>query len=133
MHTYTSVDSLYWVALNLNKNCRFIFFRYLPRNPDGAVEHAKQVIADLLCNRVDISQLVVTKEFAKSEKDYTAKQAHIVLANKMKKRDPGNAPKLGDRVPYVIVAGTKNTPAYDKVEVSLFFSGTGRMFEYFCP
>ena len=58
---------------------------------------------------------MITKELAKS--DYAAKQAHVELAAKMKKRDPGNAPKLGDRVPYVIIAAAKNTPAYQKAEV----------------
>ena len=81
------------------------------------MEYAKQTISDLLCNRVDISQLVITKELAKT--DYTAKQAHVELAAKMKKRDAGNAPKLGDRVPYVIVAAAKGTPAYEKAEVNL--------------
>lgn len=32
---------------------------------------------------------------------YQAKQAHVELANRMRKRDPGSAPRLGDRVPYV--------------------------------
>ncbi|KAJ9587970.1 hypothetical protein L9F63_018599 [Diploptera punctata] len=90
----------------------------IDRNPDGAVEYAKQVISDLLCNRIDISQLVITKELAKS--DYAAKQAHVELAAKMKKRDAGNAPKLGDRVPYVIVAAAKNTPAYQKAEDPIY-------------
>ena len=35
----------------------------------------------------------------------------------MKKRDAGNAPKLGDRVPYVITAAAKGTAAYMKAEV----------------
>ena len=30
----------------------------IDRNPNGAMDYAKQVISDLLCNRVDISQLV---------------------------------------------------------------------------
>ena len=83
------------------------------------MDHAKQVISDLLCNRIDISQLVISKELTKTDADYSAKQAHVQLANKMRKRDPGNAPKLGDRVPYVIIAAPKNTPAYDKAEVPL--------------
>jgi DNA polymerase elongation subunit (family B) len=41
---------------------------------------------------------VITKELTKTDKDYTAKQAHVELANKMRKRDAGSAPKLGDRV-----------------------------------
>lgn len=36
---------------------------------------------------------------------------------RMKKRDAGSAPKLGDRVPYVIVAGVKGSKAYEKAEV----------------
>ena len=36
---------------------------------------------------------------------------------RMRKRDPGSAPSLGDRVPYVIVAGAKGAAAYTKSEV----------------
>lgn len=92
----------------------------IDRNPMGAVDYAKQTISDLLCNRIDISQLVITKELTKTEKEYSAKQAHVELANKMKKRDPGTAPKLGDRVPFVIVAGAKGTPAYEKAEDPIY-------------
>ena len=36
---------------------------------------------------------------------------------RMRKRDAGSAPSLGDRVPYVIVAGAKGAAAYTKSEV----------------
>ena len=36
----------------------------------------------------------------------------------MKKRDPANAPKLGDRIPYVITSSAKGKAAYMKSEVS---------------
>nr|BAJ78758.1 DNA polymerase delta catalytic subunit [Gynaikothrips ficorum] len=90
----------------------------IDRNPDDAVAYAKSVISDLLCNRIDISQLVITKELTKS--DYAAKQAHVELAAKMKKRDPGNAPKLGDRVPFVLISASKGTPAYMKAEDPIY-------------
>ncbi|XP_051174755.1 DNA polymerase delta catalytic subunit isoform X2 [Leptopilina boulardi] len=90
----------------------------IDRKPDDAVDYAKQVISDLLCNRIDISQLVVTKELTKT--DYTAKQAHVELAAKMKKRDAGTAPKLGDRVPYVFINGAKGAPAYQKAEDPIY-------------
>lgn len=61
---------------------------------------------------------MITKELTKTEKEYAGKQAHVELANKMKKRDPGTAPKLGDRVPYVIIAAAKGTPAFQKVELN---------------
>lgn len=90
----------------------------IDRDPDGAVAYVKNVISDLLQNNIDISQLIITKELSKAE--YAAKQAHEELAKKMTKRDPGNAPKLGDRIPYVIAAAAKNTPAYQKAEDPIY-------------
>ena len=88
----------------------------IDRDPEGAINYAKQTISDLLCNRIDISQLVITKELTKTDKEYAGKQAHVELANKMRKRDPGSAPQLGDRVPFVIVAGAKGQATYEKAE-----------------
>ena len=79
----------------------------IDRDPDAAVEYAKRVISDLLCNRIDISQLVISKELTKTDAEYAAKQPHVEVANRMRKRNPGCAPQLGDRVPYVITSGTK--------------------------
>ena len=45
-------------------------------------EYTKQVISDLLCNRIDISQLVITKELTKSGDEYAGKQAHSELAER---------------------------------------------------
>lgn len=53
-----------------------------PRDPEGAVAHAKDVISDLLCNRIDISQLVITKELTRAAADYAGKQAHVELAER---------------------------------------------------
>ena len=76
------------------------------------------MISDLLQNKVDLSQLVITKALAKS--DYAAKQAHVELAERMRKRDPGSAPALGDRVAYVIIKASNNTPAYERSEDPLY-------------
>lgn len=92
----------------------------IDRNPEGAVEHAKQTISDLLCNRIDISQLVITKELAKTDEEYAGKQAHVELAHRMRKRDAGSAPQLGDRVPYIIISAAKGTAAYLKSEDPIF-------------
>ncbi|EJT46496.1 hypothetical protein A1Q1_04928 [Trichosporon asahii var. asahii CBS 2479] len=66
----------------------------------------EQTIADLLQNKIDMSQLVITKALAKLER--------------MKKRDAGSAPALGDRVAYVIVKGIKGAAAYEKSEDPLY-------------
>ncbi|QPG75401.1 DNA-directed DNA polymerase delta [Brettanomyces nanus] len=87
------------------------------RNVPAAEEFVKKTIADLLQNRVDLSQLVITKQL--SRQDYAAKQPHVELANRMRKRDPGSAPTVGDRVAYVIIkaAGERN---WEKSEDPLF-------------
>nr|XP_005905083.1 PREDICTED: DNA polymerase delta catalytic subunit [Bos mutus] len=92
----------------------------IDRDPSGAVAHAQDVISDLLCNRIDISQLVITKELTRAAADYAGKQAHVELAERMRKRDPGSAPSLGDRVPYVIISAAKGVAAYMKSEDPLF-------------
>ncbi|KAF8569017.1 hypothetical protein P879_01372 [Paragonimus westermani] len=91
------------------------------RDPDSAITYAQGVISDLLCNRIDISQLVISKELTKTDEEYAGKQAHVELATKMRKRDAGSAPHLGDRVPYVITAvGGKNAATYTKAEDPLY-------------
>lgn len=69
------------------------------------------------CFKTVKSIVLGLQELTKTDKDYANKQAHVELAHKMRKRDAGTAPKLGDRVPYVIIAAAKNTPAYLKVHI----------------
>ncbi|OQR90444.1 DNA polymerase delta catalytic subunit [Achlya hypogyna] len=90
----------------------------IERNVDAAIGYTKQIISDLLQNKVDVSLLVITKGLSKTtdSDDYKVKQAHTELAARMKKRDPGSAPVLGERIAYVIVDKGKNVPLYDKSE-----------------
>jgi DNA polymerase delta subunit 1 len=90
----------------------------IERDVPGAINYAKSTIADLLQNKLDISMLVISKSLGKSadDADYSAKQAHVELAMRMKKRDAGSAPNVGDRVAYVIVQQAKGAPAYEKSE-----------------
>ena len=87
-----------------------------------AVAYVKQVVADLLQDRIDLSVLVITKALGKSASadDYVAKQAHVELAERMRKRDPASAPAVGDRVPYVIIEAAKGTPNYMRSEDPIY-------------
>ncbi|KAF1815270.1 DNA polymerase delta large chain [Eremomyces bilateralis CBS 781.70] len=90
----------------------------IDRDVEGAQEFVKETISDLLQNKVDMSNLVITKALTKS--DYAAKQAHVELAERMKKRDAGSAPALGDRVAYVIVKGAAGSRNFEKSEDPLY-------------
>ncbi|KAF7701628.1 DNA polymerase delta catalytic subunit [Cucumispora dikerogammari] len=73
----------------------------LKKDVYSACKLVKSTVADLYANKVDLSLLIITKQLSKA--NYTNVQPHVVLAEKMKKRDPGTAPGLGDRVPFVII------------------------------
>ena len=92
----------------------------IDRDLDGAQEYVKDTISSLLNNKIDLSMLVITKALTKRDDDYTAKQAHVELAERMKKRDAGSAPTLGDRVAYVIVKGAGGSKNYEKSEDPIF-------------
>ena len=51
------------------------------------MEYAKQTISDVLCNRIDISQLVISKELTKvpGSKEYKEgpRLAHVELAQRL--------------------------------------------------
>ncbi|KAI9884696.1 MAG: DNA-directed DNA polymerase delta [Watsoniomyces obsoletus] len=87
---------------------------------DGAQDYVKDTISDLLQNKVDMSQLVITKALTKNDKDYENKQPHVEAAARMKKRDAGSAPGLGDRVAYVIIKGASGSRNYERAEDPLF-------------
>ncbi|KAF4585587.1 DNA polymerase delta catalytic subunit [Ophiocordyceps camponoti-floridani] len=90
----------------------------IERDVQGAQEYVKETIADLLQNKMDMSKLVITKALTKD--DYTAKQAHVELAQRMKKRDAGSAPGLGDRVAYVMVRGAAGAKNFEKSEDPIY-------------
>ncbi|ORM41973.1 DNA polymerase delta catalytic subunit [Babesia sp. Xinjiang] len=85
---------------------------------NGAIEFVKTKISELLRNEIDISLLVVTKSLGKV--DYDARLPHVELAKKLRNRDPGKAPSVGDRVSYLIVKGTKGQPQFDRAEEPLY-------------
>jgi DNA polymerase delta subunit 1 len=92
----------------------------IDRNLEGAQQYCRETIADLLQNKIDISQLVITKALSKQESEYSGKQAHVALAERMRQRDSSTAPTLGDRVPYVIIKAKKGAAAYEKSEDPIY-------------
>lgn len=99
----------------LDKALRLLLIK---QDKDGAIRFVKGVIGDLLDNEIDLSFLVISKAYTK--KDYKGKQPHAELAEKMKQRDKGSAPQLGDRIAYVITSIGKSTKAYEKSEDPIY-------------
>ena len=92
----------------------------IERDSVGAVEFCKGVISEICQNKIDLAQLIITKSYSRDAEEYASPQAHVVLAQKMKKRNPATAPVVGDRVPYVIIKGEKGAKMFSKAEDPLF-------------
>ena len=101
------------ISISLNKIL-------LHADVDGAVQFVKDSIETLLKGQVDISLLVISKSLSKSPDSDEYKASCAMLARKLMKRDLATAPVVGDRVPYVIVAGELGASMSDKAEDPLF-------------
>ncbi|KAK3251031.1 DNA polymerase delta catalytic subunit [Cymbomonas tetramitiformis] len=88
----------------------------LKRDVQGSVRYVQERVRDLLAGRVDISELVITKGLTRDVSDYATRSAHVELAVKKRKRDAATAPRVGDRVPYVILRGHKADKTYELAE-----------------
>ncbi|KAI0866034.1 DNA polymerase delta catalytic subunit [Xylaria cubensis] len=108
-------DNCLLVQTVIEKVLRMIL---IDRDVSGAEEYVKQTISELLQNKVDMSKLVITKALTKES--YDAKQAHVELAARMKKRDPGSAPGLGDRVAYVMIKGASGSKNFENSEDPIY-------------
>lgn len=93
------------------------------RNIEGAKDLARQYIKDLLDNKIDINDLVITKSLQESYKETNKvgnklkPPAHYFLAQKIKARNPGSEPKAGSRVPFIFIENeNKNALQQDRVE-----------------
>jgi DNA polymerase delta subunit 1 len=89
---------------------------------EGAIKYTKRTISKLLMNKIDISQLIISKSLSKSpdSDDYKVRMAHVELARKLAKRDPATAPVVGDRVPYVMTQKGPRAKGYEKAEDPLY-------------
>lgn len=90
------------------------------RDIEGSIQFCKNIISDICQNKIDLAQLIVTKSYSRDASEYKSPQAHVVLAQKMKKRNPATAPVVGDRVAFVIVKGEKNAKMFSKAEDPLY-------------
>ena len=80
-----------------------------------AVECIQAGLTALVNNEYDIDMYKMSKGL---RKDYVNENlAHVVVANKMKARDPGSEPQVGDRVPFVYLeTGGPKAKASEKAE-----------------
>ena len=81
-----------------------------------AIKFTKQFLQNIVDGKIDLKKLVITKslrDFYKNPESI----AHKVLADRMGKRDPGNKPAVGSRIPFVYFQTKKKVKLQgDKIE-----------------
>lgn len=81
-----------------------------------AVDFLDESLKQLTEGHTELEELVITKALRSNYKN-PGTIAHKCLADRMAARDPGNAPSVGERIPYVYIATDKvNVLQGDRIE-----------------
>jgi DNA polymerase elongation subunit (family B) len=107
---YTKIDNK-GIVLKRRDNAnivKYVFGKALDiimfeQDIDKAHEFVKQTLLDLCNGKFSLDFLVISKTL----KITKTEPAHKILAERMRKRDPGTAPNLNDRVPYIYIQRSK--------------------------
>ena len=82
-----------------------------------AIEFLQSCLQNIVDEKYGMEKLIITKSLRSTYKN-PDQIAHKVLADRIAKRDPGNKPKSGDRIPYVyIVHPNKKAKQGEKIEL----------------
>ena len=80
----------------------------------NACEYIKQLIKKILRGEFPIEKFIISKTLRSTYKN-RATQAHAVLADRIAARDPGKAPNINDRVPFVYIITKKKLRKGEKL------------------
>ena len=101
------------------------------RDVPKAAEFVRSKTLDMVDGKMSISQLTITKSLSAN---YKSTPAHKVLADRIKERDPGNAPTAGERMGFVYVAAKAGETAAklqgDRIETPEFIKANGLRPDY---
>ena len=83
---------------------------------EKAVKFTKKFLKDIINEKIPLDKLIITKSLREFYKNPDS-IAHKVLADRMGKRDPGNKPSTGSRIPFVYIKTKKKVKLQgDKIE-----------------
>lgn len=92
----------------------------IDRDISKSVSVAKNILKDLVQNRIPFRKLIITKSL-RSHYANPESIAHKVLADRIAERDPGNAPKSNDRIAFVYFENNgKSSKQGDRIETPEF-------------
>jgi len=100
------------------------------QNIQKAIDFLKSSLQNLVDEKVPMDKLIITKSLRSGYKNPNS-IAHKVLADRITKRDPGNKPGPGDRIPFVyIVNPNKKALQGDKIETPTYIRDNKLQIDY---
>ena len=95
-----------------------------------AIEFLKLCLKDIVDEKYPVDKLIITKSLRSGYKN-PLQIAHKVLADRITRRDPGNKPGPGDRIPFVYIHNSnKNALQGDKIETPIFIRDNKLKIDY---
>jgi DNA polymerase elongation subunit (family B) len=89
-------------------------------NLEKAIEFLKGSLQNIVDEKYPMDKLIITKALRSGYKN-PAQIAHKVLADRIARRDPGNKPNIGDRIPFVYIENpNKKALQGDRIETPDF-------------
>jgi len=79
----------------------------IEQNKQKGLQMIHQTVKDLFMDKLPLDMFIMSKKLSRDPQDYKSKGPHVLLAMKLAKKDPMLAKVAGDRVEYVVYAGSK--------------------------
>ena len=100
------------------------------QNIQKAIDFLKSSLQNLVDEKVSMDKLIITKSLRSGYKNPNS-IAHKVLADRITKRDPGNKPSSGDRIPFVYInSANKKALQGEKIETPTYILENGLKIDY---
>ena len=100
------------------------------QNIQKAIDFLKFSLQNLVDEKVTMDKLIITKSLRSGYKNPNS-IAHKVLADRITKRDPGNKPSSGDRIPFVYInSSNKKALQGEKIETPTYILENGLKIDY---
>jgi DNA polymerase elongation subunit (family B) len=100
------------------------------RDVKKAMEYVNKCLQDLVDGNVPMEKLIITKSLNSHYKN-PHQIAHKVLADRIARRDPGNKPTSGDRIPFVYIVNNNKTALQgEKIETPSYIIENNVQIDY---
>lgn len=100
----------------------FLDLRIMKEDREGAIEFLHQEIRKAYNHELPWDEYILSAKLSKPMEEYAIKSVpkHVIVARKMRERDPENYPRAGTRVPYLVYKSTNVCKVTQRLEHPIY-------------